>query len=402
MAESNDCHGNPDRVPKPSRDGLRQAKPASAHASTSDLSAALEAALLRALGRTWEEINQNHFGSRLRRPVLALLDAEARLGQWHGPRRTLSLSRRLVLEQPWGMVREVLKHEIAHQFVDEVLGIRDQTAHGPSFEATCRRFGIDPAASGLPSEVAGGPGAGAAGQEPEPHPVLRRIARLLALAASPNLHEAEAAMTQAQRLMLKHNVDADAATTSRGFGYRHVGQPLPRIDGARQILAGILADHFFVDVIWVPCYLPRAGREARVLEVCGRAENVEVAAWVFEYLVETAERLWREHRQAQGIPGDRDRRRFLLGVMIGFSEKLQTGAADNRREGLIWKGDPDLAAYLHRRYPRRRGGGRIGYQQDATYESGRQAGRNIVLKRVVGSGGRSDGGQRLLPGVSRG
>jgi hypothetical protein len=369
-------------------------------AATSQLSAALEAALLRALGRTWEEINQNHFGGRLRRPVMALLEAEARLGQWHADRRTLSLSRRLVLDQPWGVVREVLKHEIAHQFVDEVLGIRDQTAHGPSFEATCRRFGIDPSASGLPA------GAPAADGAEEPHPVLRRIARLLALAASPNLHEAESAMTQAQRLMLKHIVDAEAATAVRGFGYRHLGQPLPRVDGARQVLAGILADHFFVEVIWVPCYLPRAGREARVLEACGRAENVEVAAWVHDYLVETGERLWREHRQANGIPGDRDRRRFLLGVMIGFSEKLQAGAAHNRREGLIWKGDPDLAAYLHRRYPRRRGGGQIGYRQDATYESGRRAGRNIVLQRVVGggapSGSSARGERRQLPGITRG
>ena len=366
-----------------------------AETPASVLSAALEAALLRALGRTWEEINQNHFAGRLRRPVLALLDTEARLGQWHADRRTLSLSRRLVLDQPWGVVREVLKHEIAHQFVDEVLGIRDQTAHGPSFEATCRRFGIDSSASGLPA---------ASGDDP--HPVLRRIARLLALAASPNLHEAEAAMTQAQRLMLKHNVDAAAATASREFRYQHLGQPLPRIDGARQVLAGILADHFFVEVIWVPCYLPRLGREARVLEACGRAENVEVAAWVHDYLVATGERLWRDHRQANGIPGDRDRRRFLLGVMIGFSEKLQAGAAHNRREGLIWKGDPDLAAYLRRRYPRRRGGGQIGYRQDATYESGRRAGRNIVLQRVVGGNGGSTGGasteRRQLPGITRG
>jgi hypothetical protein len=142
-----------------------------------------------------------------------------------------------------------------------------------------------------------------------------------------------------------------------------------------------------------------------VLEACGRAENVEVAAWVHDYLVETGERLWREHRQANGIPGDRDRRRFLLGVMIGFSEKLQAGAAHNRREGLIWKGDPDLAAYLRRRYPRRRGGGQIGYRQDATYESGRRAGRNIVLQRVVGggtpSGGSARGERRQLPGINR-
>ena len=351
------------------------------------LSATLEAALLRALARTWDEINLNHFRGQLRRPVLSLLDSAARLGQWNGRSRTLSLARTLVLDQPWGVVREVLKHEVAHQFVDEVLGVRDETAHGPTFEAICRQFGVDATASGLPA--AAGPVVAS-----EPHPVLRRIVKLLALAASPNLHEAEAAMGQAQRLMLRHNLDADSATTRSGFGYRHVGEPLSRIDGARQILAGILSDHFFVEVIWVPHYLPRQGREARILEVCGRPENVEVAAWVNDYLVETAERLWREHRRARGLPGDRDRRRFKLGVMMGFSEKLGAGAAQNRREGLLWRGDPGVASYLRQRYPRRRGGGRIGYERDATYESGRQAGHNIVLQRVVRE--TATGGERRL------
>ena len=105
---------------------------------TAPLSAALEAALLRALGATWDELNHNHFRGRMRRPVFALSDG-ARLGAWIGERRTLELSRALVLEQAWSVVREVCKHEMAHQFVDEVLQIHDQTAHGPAFEARRQR-----------------------------------------------------------------------------------------------------------------------------------------------------------------------------------------------------------------------------------------------------------------------
>src|SRR5206468_1286250 len=139
--------------------------------------------------------------------------------------RTLELARALVLEQPWGVVREVCKHEMAHQFVDEVLGIRDESAHGPAFEALCRQHGIDASASGLP--VASGAAAGSV--------VLRRIARLLALATSPNVHEAEAAMQQARRLMLEHNIDAAAAQAREGFAFRHVGAPRRRIDAHEQV-----------------------------------------------------------------------------------------------------------------------------------------------------------------------
>jgi hypothetical protein len=348
------------------------------------LTAALEAALLRQLGETWAEINQNHFRRRLRRPVFALSEA-ARLGAWIGARRTLELSRALVLEQPWGVVREVLKHEMAHQFVEEALGIHDQTAHGPAFEALCRQHGIDASASGLPRAATGD------------DTVLRRIARLLALATSPNVHEAEAAMQQARRLMLKHNIDAAAAAAREGFAFRHVGEPRRRIDAHEQVLAGILSDHFFVEVIWVPTYLPLEGRSGRVLELCGTPSNLDVAAYVHGFVLETSARLWRDHRRAHGIPGDRERRRFLLGVMLGFEEKLAAGASQTREEGLVWRGDPELDAYLRRRYPRRSGGGAIGYHRTAVLEHGRRAGQGIVLQRPLKDAPAQRG--RLLTGL---
>ena len=355
------------------------------------LSAALEGALLRALGRTWEEINQNHFAGKLRRPVFALDATRVRLGRWDAQQRTLALSRPLVLEQSWAVVREVLKHEIAHQFVDEVLGVRDQSAHGPAFASLCARFGIDATASGLPAPGSGdgdgedgAAGEAAAGAEAGAGPaVLRRISRLLALASSPNLHEAEAAMRQAHRLMLKYNIETVTSSAARGYGFRHLGAPLLRIDAARQILAGILSDHFFVEVIWVPSYDPGSGREGRVLEVCGTPANLEVAAWVHDYLLEASLRLWREHQRAQQIPGDRERRRYVLGVMMGFRARLEESAVSTREEGLIWRGDPELGGYLRRRYPRRSSGGRIGYERTAAFEDGHQAGKNIVLRRAV-------------------
>jgi hypothetical protein len=350
-----------------------------------DLSAALEAALLRELGRSWDELNHALFRERLRRPVLSLSNGEGRLGAWDGQRRQLCLSRSFVLERPWGLVREVLKHEMAHQFVDEVLGVHDESAHGPAFEALCREHGIDARATGLP----------AAGAESDT--VLRRVSRLLALAGSPNIHEAEAAMQQARRLMLKHNLDGAVAAARTGFTFRQVGTPRGRVDAHEHVLASLLGDHFFVEVIWVPSYQPLTGRAGRVLELCGTPSNLEVAAYVHGFLLETAERLWRDHKKAARLPGDRERRRFLLGVMMGFGEKLAQAEAASRREGLIWTGDPALGAYLRRRYPRRSGGGSIGYQRTAAHEDGRRAGNQIVLHRPVGES-RGNRGRLLQSG----
>lgn len=340
------------------------------------LSAALETALLRELVSEWERISYQHFGGRLRRPVFALMDSDRRLGEWNGRRRTLSVSRQLVLTHPWGQVLEVLKHEVAHQFVEEVMGISDETAHGPAFTNLCRKLGFDARATGLP-----GPSLDAASDQGPP--VLRRIARLLALAESPNRHEAESAMAAAQRLMLRHNIDSLAATRAEGFAFRHLGLPRGRIDGHEYVLASILNDHFFVQTIWVRGFIVAEGRGGNLLEVVGTPSNLEVASYVHGFLLATGERLWRAHKQAEGIRGDRDRRRYLLGVMMGFAEKLRVGQAEQRREGLIYVGDPLLSSFYDQRYPRRRKTGGVVLPRSESYERGQRAGRDIVLHRPV-------------------
>lgn len=334
----------------------------------------LFAALLRELSDTWREFNANHFRNRLRPPVFALSHVGSRLGQWSSSTRTIAIDQTLVFEKPWSVVREVLKHEVAHQFVDEALGIHDQTAHGPAFESVCARFGIDAAATGMPAKPEGEEGGS---------PVLRRITRLLALAESPNVHEAEAAMKTAQRLMLKHNIAATVTAAKEGYAFVQLGVPRLRVEAAEHVLAGLLTSHFFVQAIWVPSYLAREGRSGRVLELCGTPSNLEVASYVHGFLLETGERLWREHKRSRHIDSDKERRRFLLGVMTGFHEKLKSGVAENRREGLVWVGDAGLDDFLHKRYPRRSGGTGIGVRLTEAYHQGREAGRKIILHKPV-------------------
>jgi hypothetical protein len=353
--------------------------------------AALEAAVLRELASTWDELQHNHFKGTLRRPVLALTDGEHRLGTWSRSQRTIAIARGLVFGQPWSAVREVLKHEMAHQFVDEVLGIHDETAHGPAFTRVCQAHGIDARAAGLPAAVGGETSGG-------PDRVLRRIMRLLALAESPNVHEAQAAMNEAQRLMLLHNIDSAPGQAADGYSFRHVGAVKARTDVSQKVLAGMLSRHFFVSVIWIPSYLAEEGRRGHVLELCGTPSNLAVAAYVHGFLTETAERLWRAHKRAASIRSDRERRRFLAGVMAGFDEKLAVGERRSQREGLVCHADAERDAYLRRRYPRRSSRTGQSIRRTQAYEHGRAAGKQIVLQRPLETG---SAGPRLLPAWPR-
>src|SRR5205085_8890006 len=142
------------------------------------------------------------------------------------------------------------------------------------------------------------------------------------LAESPNQHEAESAMREAQRLMLKFNLDAPDAGR-RGYRFRHLGAPTGRLQPHQRFVAAILGKFFFVETIWVTVHRPLDGIPGTVLEVCGTDANLEMASYVHDFLERSGERLWAEHKRASGVRGDRDRRSYLAGVMRGFYEKLE-------------------------------------------------------------------------------
>lgn len=357
------------------------------------LGAGVEAALLRELQRLHGEVNATFFKRRMDPAVVALSGSTRLLGRWISRLRTIEMSWKLVLDHPWGEVVEVMKHEMAHQYVDEVVGATDETAHGPAFREVCETLGIDAraSASGAPSEPV----------TQEEQRVLQRVARLLALAESSNQHEAQAAMNAAQRLMLKHNLEEIAASAkeSRRYVYRHVGEPSGRVSESGHILGAILAEHFFVEVIWVPAYRPRDCTRASVLEVCGTHANVEMAAYVHSFLTHTAEQLWNQHKRTHDLRSNRDRRTFLAGVMAGFRDKLRAARTAQQTEGLVWIKDGDLSSFYRKRHPSIRHSTIAGNRRTEAHAQGREAGRGIVLHRPVGSG--ESGGTRLLSAGSR-
>src|SRR5687768_8953204 len=103
----------------------------------------LERAALYAIARTYEHVNGSLFRFSLRAPALELTDSGERLGRWLPQPRTIELSRRLLFDHGWGVLEEVLKHEMAHQYVDEVLQVQGEPAHGPAFRKICEERGID-------------------------------------------------------------------------------------------------------------------------------------------------------------------------------------------------------------------------------------------------------------------
>lgn len=348
------------------------------------LTADLEAALLRELRANFDWENHARFHRRLTPSVIVLSDAATRLGRWIHATRTLELARPLVLTRPWSEVVSVLAHEMAHQYVDEVLHVVGETAHGDSFQKVCAAVGIDARAAGAPVPAEGVEGAR----------VLDRIRKLLALAASANQHEAEIAMRRAHELMLRHNIEAAGARHRAGYEVRHVGDPHKRLDRVQHAIAGLLAEFFFVKVIQVPVYLPRLGKRGSTFELVGTHANLEMAIHVFEFLRATADRLWLANWTDARVRSGRDRLSYQTGVIGGFRDKLVEERAALQGTGLVWIGDADLDTFYRDRHPRITTRQRT-VRLDGAHAAGREAGRTIVLHKPVAHGPTS-GAPRLL------
>jgi len=356
--------------------------------SAAALSAALEAALLRELRTRYDWDNRTRFGGRLVPPVLVLSDATSHLGRWHSATRTLELSRALVLHRPWLEVASVLEHEMAHQFVDEVLRVRGETAHGETFRRVCAERGIDHRAAGAPTAASAAEGA-------DTDRVIDRIRKLLALAGSPNQHEAEIAMRKAHELMLRHNIEAAATQVERRYEVRHLGDPHRRGTRVESDVVGLLSEFFFVKVIRVPVYLPREGKSGSSYEISGTRANVEMASHVYAFLLATAERLWIANRSDTRVRSGRDRLVYQSGVIGGFRDKLAGERKQLRGTGLVWVGDADLDRFYHARHPRITTRRRM-VRTNAAHAAGREAGRKVVLHKPVESS--SSSGRALPPG----
>jgi hypothetical protein len=353
------------------------------------LSAELERALLRELRSRYDYENQERFAGAMVAPVILLSDSTSHLGRWHAATRTLELSRRLVLDRPWLEVTSVLEHEMAHQYVHEVLRVHDESAHGETFRRVCAQRGIDARAVGSP-DVDG------AAADATVDRVLDRIRKLLALAGSSNQHEAELAMRKAHELMLRHNVEHTASRVAHHYVIRHLGDPRRRGTRVESDVAGLLAEFFFVKVIRVPVYLPRDGKVGMVYEITGTHANVEMAAHVHAFLLATAERLWAENRHDARVRSGHDRMIYQSGVIGGFREKLLAERGELVQTGLVWVGDRTLDGFYRARHPRittRRSRRRV----NGAHAAGREAGRTVVLHKPVDQGS-SGGGPRLLRG----
>ena len=323
--------------------------------------------------------------ARMVRPLLRLSDLKGRWGQWVPERREICLSRNLAMHYPWGAVREVLRHEMAHQLAG-LMAANDHRPHGAAFREACRLLRADPAASANYRALdrrANGPAA-----LPEDRWRLR-VQKLFALAESPNPHEAASAMRKARELITRHGDDRPQGAWTEPHISVLIGKPALRHFRDEYLLAQLLIDLYGVAGVWVPAYVLDKGRMGSALEISGRPAQIQVAAYAHDFVGRFIEGCWRQDRKLRNR-GRRPLRDFAVGVIEGFRAKTILPAKNpepplTTSNAIVAIQDPRLTAYLRHRYPHlrnfRREGGRI---DPTAYGAGLEQGRHLMIREGIG------------------
>jgi hypothetical protein len=351
---------------------------------------ALEKKILHALAGEWRIAITSlpwKLQMQLQAPGFEIRDMQAIWGLWEPLKRNIALSTRLVTGHPWLCVREVLRHEIAHQVACDLF--HEPAGHGPRFHEACRLFGADPHASGdLPSIYE----RLQAEEELAAHDrIMLRVQKLLAVAHSADHHEAETAMAMAHDLIARYNIDILTTGRDRNYASLCVGEPATRHSLADYAASDLLRAFYFVETVWVSAFVPRTGRPGRILEISGTTANIKMAVHVYTFLERTITDQWHEYRAGRRL-GARTRADFALGLISGFREKLEAQTrilvhAAPATQALVRQNDSRLHVYLKERYPRLRNIGRRGHMIDPdAHSAGQEAGRRTVLHKPVEHG----------------
>ncbi len=333
---------------------------------------------------TWREANEERLQGRLHPPVFSIGDMGRKLGAWNPRTRTISISRNLLMTRSALEIEEVLKHEMAHQYTDEVLLALSGTGerpHGSAFRHACALLGIEHHARlALTSR---------------PEPLIRRIQKLLALSESHNPHEAEAALAKARALMEKYEIDPRHERES--FHYQYLGLPKKQKSLVQQILASILGRFFHVELVWIPSHQPLNEKRVWLLEANGTRANLQIASYVYEYLERELKRLYQQHRRRfPDLKGKAPKRDYQLGVLKGLIAKLESESVQEPSGSqLVLQKKARLVQFFQERHPHLRSGRKATYRKSSTFEQGFREGRDLNIRD--GIGGRREK-ENALPG----
>ena len=229
----------------------------------------------------------------------------------------IGLSKRLLFGTKESLIKDILRHEMAHFWTYLEKGNID---HGPAFREACKYFGwgdtVSKATIDLAKENEKKEG------DLKAEKLVSKIQKLLSLAGSSNPHESEAATLKANELMINYNLER--------LRSKHLSSPEDEEAAyVKRVLHGKKNSakyHAIYEILLLFMVKPvfNYGKDGFYLEVIGEKSNVLIAEYIGSYLDSELERLWKKQRElTPHLKGLSMKNSFMRGVAKGYKEKME-------------------------------------------------------------------------------
>lgn len=306
-------------------------------------------------------------------PIHVVVFEGSEWGHFNAPYFQIGLNRKLIYLAKDSVVRDILKHELAH-YLTYIIHKGDVKPHGAEFHAVCERFGFpkEVAEATLNLEASNLSKEG----DLQSERVLEKVKKLLSLAQSSNAHEAELATMKANDLLLRHNLEYTSKTDEPIYLDRLLMRK--RKDTKISAIYSILK-HFIVKPVI------SQGKDSCCLEVSGSLTNVKLAGYVANFLDRELDYLWDETRKTHNLKGLQAKNSFFLGVAEGFDIKMKNAKmnyseADRKALMVVEKKLDFDTQMIYKRLSQ----SRSGHRSDSEARGlGQSKGMNLTIRNAV-------------------
>lgn len=324
--------------------------------------------------------------------LIQIVDSQTFWGKWNPQLRTISIATLLIETYPWHDVIGVLRHEMAHQYIDEQLKHPQKGSHGELFKKACEKIGVPSfyisATVHLQQNTLDWRQTAASSQE---EALIEKVRKLLNLAQSTNQNEAALAMKRVQEIYARYNLQKWESGESPPYFYHHFIRPgRRRLHTFEQKIMSILVNHYFIEVIVESEFDLASETYHRVIELIGSKENVLMAEYVYEYLHRVSLELTSQKKKDSSIRlSSKSINDFRMGLLVGFDDKLNTSKIEQKsgeieKSILLFKKDPYLKSYISKIHPRLVNvSSKSSLRDHRFFEQGRAEGRKLNIQRPM-------------------
>lgn len=178
--------------------------------------------------------------------------------------------------------------------------------------------------------------------------IIEKVQKLLALATSPNENEARSAAAMAHKLLAKYNLsmeEVEEAKLEEEFVAVEKNEERQREPVEHRFIFAILQKYFFVKI--VHNRIRYSNKSNYHFTIVGRKHNVEIAKYVYDFLMRAFRDNFLRFRTETGSPV-KARKSYYLGMYHGLVDQLKKNeeVIGSDCTSLVRKDDQMIAKFM--------------------------------------------------------